>query len=156
VWLPPATVAERYAWAREHPWLAACWFGMAIFPVYVLLGLEQWTFLQALLGGAGAATVCGVVIACAGREGARHRWGERKDADDHPAPTARRMLVRWSDRSLFWQVIAGLVGIALGLSGLLGLVAGGDRPVGSTLILVSSSWFAATAWHERRTRRRQE
>lgn len=145
-WLPPKSLAARSEWAQAHPWIAGCYFGLLLsafltVPIMIRTGLGP-----SVLVGIVTWFASGALFALL----SKRRWGERPDAENYPAPTARRMWSRLSDRSLLGFV---LLGSAAAISWLVGLVGGSDNPVVAALGLGLSVWLASTSWAERQRRR---
>lgn len=86
-WYPPRAFEERYLWARDHPLLAGCYWGlfMAItFTVIAVAGGAGWT---GVIANVVIWSIGGLFFGFIFRWGVRRGWGERPDADKFPFPT---------------------------------------------------------------------
>jgi hypothetical protein len=136
-------------WAGAHPWLAGCYFGLflsAFLAVPVMIRASVWR--GALLG-----IVTWSVVAVLFALGLKRRWGQRSGAEIYPAPTARRIWSRTSDRFLLGGVV---LGIASALASAVGLLTGSDSPLVALLGLGASGWLAGPTWVERKRRRKSD
>ncbi len=148
--IPPWSFAKRQEWARKHPWVATCYFAtlMSVFAGFVLPLLMRSPAslrFKVLVG-----LVTWVVTALLLSVALKRRWGERPDAEAQPAPSARRMWSRASDRVLLWWM---WFGVAVTVAAAVELLTGDDRSPAMVLGLPCGIWWATTTWAERRRRR---
>jgi hypothetical protein len=81
-WLPPRKLAARGEWFRAHPWLQACYVGLALVGFFVVV--------SALYGPARSGLVFGLIVvpplvlvaAILTRFRIGEGFGERPDADE--------------------------------------------------------------------------
>lgn len=151
IWLPPKSGHARTEWAKAHPWIAGCYFGLGLglgFPALLAMGggSIQSVALLALLAGIAGALLWPPYF----RLAVKNRWGERPNAEAHPVPTYRRMWSRTSDRWLTWIMV--LV-VAAGVQTAISLVTGTGGLLLAVIFLFVSAFAVIATWAERRRRR---
>jgi hypothetical protein len=152
-WIPPWSLTDRMRWAKEHPWVAACYFGFylslvfiaAAFVVPPLFGITVTS--RFAVGLALAITpIVTLLVGLALRGG----WAERHGlAPDNP-PNLRRPLSTLPDRRL--TALAWISSAAILITGLDLVIGPMKRPI--TFISLAL-WVGCLALvtHERRHRR---
>jgi hypothetical protein len=150
-WRPPKSLAEQHEWAKAHPWLAGCEFGVMCFVLVVVLGLEKTTLWRSIFVGAVVSAVAALSWVALVRFGTKRQWGEHPNADALPPPTVKRMWSRASDRYLWWTMILSALVFVVSAAG---LATNSGHPATALVGLVAATWFVVTAWLERRRRRR--
>jgi hypothetical protein len=143
-WLPPGSLAAREEWSRTHPWIAGCYFGFFLSAVFAVLIAVAGRLRFGLILGAFMWPLGAVLFALL----AKHRVGERADADDHPWPTYRRPWSRASDRFLTGIVTLGVLGV---LASIIKLALPG-RSFGDIAGLVPGALLIVLARAERKLR----
>ncbi len=150
-WFPRRSVAERQAWAVAHPWRSGCWFGLFMFVLFMIQAMERTVLWKSAALGAGFSVLGVLLIVPLFKLATRRRWVERPGADNYAPPTGRRMWTRVSDRSLRGAMLLGSFCIVVMIAD---LATSTDHRVRSTIALACGVWIVATAWAERRARRR--
>ncbi len=151
-WVPPRSLVARLEWAKAHPWIAGFYFGlfMFIFGAFLLpalAGTSADVRFEVLVGAAGGAA-SGMFTVLALKRG--WEWGRRPDAENYPAPTARRMWARYSDRLLLWMM---LLGVAFTVSAVFGLITRSDNSWRVAYGIAVGVWLSSTTWREHQRRR---
>ena len=120
----------RTKWASEHPWLASAYYGFLMSATFGLLASRR----DARMGVISFIVLWPAVTLFAAAAH-KHRFGERPDAETHPAPSLRRIWSRGSDRVLFWLMLACIASAVAWLSEVL---------AGSGNAIVAVFWFGVS------------
>jgi hypothetical protein len=156
-WLPPRSLAARTEWAKSHPWIAGCYFGLLLGLVATVTSLFAMAALWAVFFGLVLGLAAGLLFAIGLR---LHERLERPSPGTYPPPTMRRPWSRASDRFVSVFMWLGLVGgvsgvgkVAAHLVGAGGFGAGAGGVFTSLFGLAASIWIFTTTYLERRHRR---
>jgi len=148
-WLPPWRSAAQYEWAKKRPWLAGCYSGLTLSVAFFFAGVLIGTS-ESLQSRMVFCAVMWPVSAVLYAMRIRYHWGERPDAEAHPAPTLRRMWSRLSDPLLLLGMGIGVAGAAFPA---VLCINGSDRSWRAALVMAAGLWFATTTLLEWRRRR---
>jgi hypothetical protein len=148
-WRPPRSIAERQEWAKAHPWLVGCWFGVTFFAFSVVLGLEKTTLWRSIVGGALVSVVAALLFVPLFKLGSKRRWGEHTNAEALPPPTWTRMWSRTSDRFLRWTLVLSSLAFLVSAAD---VASGTDHAARASIALLAGTWLVVTTWLERRRR----